>query len=109
MRNPVETWRRQPKLVRFLVSHAAVGFGVAAVFVGGFVAADPNGAGTVLLTAADHWWPVVALWGLTGLTFGAVQIGVATMLLASGDGPTPCRGRLVPAPVLLRATAVRRR
>ena len=87
MRNPAETWRRQPRLVRFLVSHVVVGFGVAAVFVGGFVAADPNGAGTVLLTAAGHWWPVVALWGLTGLTFGAVQFGAAMMLMAERGRP----------------------
>jgi hypothetical protein len=109
MRNPIETWRRQPRIVRFLLCHVAVGFGVAAVFVGGFVAADPNGAGTVLLTAADHWWPVVALWGLMGLTFGAAQIGAAMMLLANGDGPAPRRGTLMPAPALLRARSVRQR
>lgn len=110
MRNPVDTWRGQPRLVRFLICHAAVGFPLAAVFVGGLMLADPGGAGTVLLTAADHWWPVAALWGLTGLTFGAVQMGAATMLL--GSRPTkPPRGRLLraaPAPVVLRARAGRR-
>jgi hypothetical protein len=51
---------------------------------------------------------VVVLWFFTGLTFGAVQIGVATMLLAEDDAPRPRGGtpaRLVPIPV----RAVRRR
>jgi hypothetical protein len=55
---------------------------------------------------------VVALWFFTGLTFGAVQIGVATMLLARRDPPPPPRGGGTPAtlaPALLRARATRRR
>jgi hypothetical protein len=112
MRNLIAAWRRLPKLVRFLVSHGALGFGLAAVFVGALLAFDPQDAATLLLTAAGHWWPVVALWLFTGLTFGAVQIGVATMLLARRDPPRPPRGGGAPAtlaPVLLRARAMRRR
>ncbi|HEV7266201.1 MAG TPA: hypothetical protein VGN83_14960 [Falsiroseomonas sp.] len=101
MRNPVRSWRGLPFAARFLASHAAIGVGLAAVFVGGLLLADPHGAGTVLLTAADHWWPALALWGLTGLTFATVQIGIATMALGEEPGP-PRRGggaRLVPVPV----------
>jgi hypothetical protein len=106
MRNPVHTWRRQPRLVRFLLCHAALGFLLAAVFVGGLVASDVNGIGTVLLTAAGHWWPVAALWGLTGLTFAAVQMGAATMSL--GD-EAPRRGSRAPARALLAPVPVRAR
>jgi hypothetical protein len=111
MPNTIAAWRRLPMLVRFLICHASLGFGLAAVFVGALVAFDPQDAGTLLLTAAGHWWPALVLWFFTGLTFGSVQIGVATMLLAHGD-PPPRRGTGAPvtlAPVLLRVRAVRRR
>lgn len=89
MPNPVanllRAWRRLPMLVRFLLCHGAMGFGLSAVFVAGLLLADPGDAGRLLLTAAGHWWPAVALWFFTGLTFGAVQIGAATMLLATRD------------------------
>ena len=112
MRNLMTAWRGLPALVRFLVTHAAVGFGLAAIFVVGFLLADPHGAGTVLLGAAGHWWPAVALWFFTGLTFGGVQIGAATMLMANDETPRPPRGRGVKlglAPALLRVRAGRRR
>jgi hypothetical protein len=116
MPNPIAAWRRLPILVRFLVCHGSLGFGVAAVFVGALLWFDPQDAGTLLLTAAGHWWPALVLWFFTGLTFGSVQIGVATMLLAQADTP-PRRGTGAPAtlaptllaPVLLRVRAGRRR
>lgn len=98
-------WRCLPILVRFLLSHAAIGFGIAAIATTAFVLADPGGAGGILLTAAGHWWPVVVLWFFLGLTFGSAQIGAATMLLADrpakprppgGGGRAPA---LVPIPV----------
>lgn len=110
MRNPVHAWRSAPTLVRFLLAHAALGFGLSAVFVGGFVMADPHGAGRVLVNAAGHWWPVAALWFFTGLTFGSVQIGAATMLLDDRNRPGPGRGTGAPtllAPALLRVRARR--
>ena len=112
MPNVIAVWRRLPMLVRFLVRHGALGFGLAAVFVGALLAFDPQDAATLLLTAAGHWWPVVVLWFFTGLTFGAVQIGVATMLLARRDPPRPTRGSGAPvslAPALLRVRGPRRR
>jgi len=110
MPTPAAAWRRAPILVRFLLSHATVGFGLAAVFVGALLAADPQRAGTLLLTAAGHWWPVVALWFFTGLTFGAVQIGVATMLLAEPPPRGPHRGGGTPATLVpVRVRAGRRR
>ena len=108
----VAAWRRLPKLVRFLVAHGALGFVLGAVFVAALLASDPQDAATLLLTAAGHWWPVVVLWFFTSLTFGAVQIGVATMLLARQDAPRPPRGPRAPAtlaPVLLRVPGRHRR
>lgn len=112
MRNPAEAWRQLPMLVRFLVCHAAAGFGLSAVFVAALILADPQDAGTLLLTGAGHWWPAVVLWFFTGATFGAVQIGAATMLLDSTEeGRPPHRGSGAPAGLLIpvRVRAGRRR
>jgi hypothetical protein len=98
-------------LVRFLVTHVLVGFGIAAVFVAGFVVADPGGGGTLLTRAAGHWWPVVVLWFFVGLTFGSAQIGAATMLLAERpDRRRPGGGLRLPvfAPFPVRIRAGRR-
>lgn len=108
MRSVARAWRDTPKLVRFFLCHAAVGFGLAAVFVASFLLADPHGAGSVLLGAAGHWWPAVVLWFFVGLTFGSVQIGAATMLLGSRTDSDPPGGRgvparLVPVPIAVRA------
>jgi hypothetical protein len=109
MRNPIRSWRRLPFAARFLLSHAAIGYGLAALFVGGLLVANPNGAGMVLLTAADHWWPALALWGLTGLTFATVQIGIATMALGE-ERRRPSGGSGAPlVPALLPVRVARRR
>lgn len=99
-------WRRLPRLVRLLMLHGTVGFGIAAVFMAGFLLADPGDARHLLLGSAGHWWPALVLWFFLGLTFGSVQIGVAVMLLA--DGPNRPGGghrarvsRLVPVPIPL--------
>ena len=101
-------WRRLPLPARFLLTHAAIGFGVAAVFLAGFLLADPGGGGEVLLTAAGHWWPATMLWAVLGLGFGSVQIGIATGLLAErADLPRrPSGGTL--APVIIAALHPRR-
>ena len=69
-----------PPLVRFMLLHGLVGFAIATLSILGFLVQDPGGMGTLLLRGAGHWWPAVLLWFFLGLTFGSVQIGVATML-----------------------------
>ncbi len=106
MRSP-EAWKRLPILVRFLLSHAIIGFGISALATATFVLANPGGAGGILLKAAGHWWPVVVLWFFLGLTFGSAQMGVATMLLADRpERPRPGGGNrapaLIPIPVPIR-------
>lgn len=79
-----------PPLVRFLLVHAAIGFVIAFVFVGGFLLADIGGMRT-LMQASDVGLLALALFTFkTGLTFASVQMGVAVMLLGEpeddGDG-----------------------
>lgn len=103
---PPKIWRRSPRLVRLMLVHGATGFALSAVALAVLLLADPGHARGLLLAAAGHWWPAVLLWFFLGLTFGSVQIGVATMLLAEPDPPQRPRGRPVLVPV---AIPVRRR
>lgn len=105
-----------PHLVRFLLRHAAIGFGIALVFVAILLALDAHGLRTLMARGADGWLAAGVLAFSMGLTFGSVQMGVAVMLLArredastgrrrpTGRRPAaPRRGALlVPAPVPAR-------
>ncbi|MDP3415813.1 hypothetical protein [Falsiroseomonas sp.] len=94
-------------MIRLVLVQCAVGFGIATLAMAGLLLADPGDARSLLLGAAGHWWPAALLWVFLGMTFGAVQIGVATMLLATPDPPPRPRGR--PVPVRLAVPAVIRR
>jgi hypothetical protein len=73
-------WPR-PRLVRFMMLHGAIGFGIAAVFVGGILLADPGGLGRLLAPRGPEGvLPLALLWFFSGLTFGSVQIGAAVMM-----------------------------
>ncbi len=89
-------WQGLPGLIRFVLLQMLVGFGLAALAVLGLLAADPGDARALLLGAAGHWWPAALLWGFLGLTFGAVQFGVAVALLAEPPPRPPLRGRGIP-------------
>ncbi|MGK7863459.1 hypothetical protein [Falsiroseomonas sp. E2-1-a4] len=94
-------------MIRHFLIQGAAGFGIATLAMTGLLLADPGDARSLLLKAAGHWWPAALLWVFLGLTFGAVQIGVATMLLATPDPPQRPRGR--PMPVRVAVPAVMRR
>ncbi|QRG08100.1 hypothetical protein EZH22_07130 [Xanthobacter dioxanivorans] len=89
-----------PFLVRFLVRHAGIGVGVAAIFVALLVVLDVAHLGTLLATSPDGLLAVGVLTFALGLTFGSVQMGFAVMLLGARDEPPSGRGsrltRLVP-------------
>jgi hypothetical protein len=67
-------------LARFMALHAAIGFGIATLFVAAILAFDFNGLGHLLAPARQGVLPLGLLWLFSGLTFGSVQIGVAVML-----------------------------
>ncbi|MBK1661242.1 hypothetical protein [Paracraurococcus ruber] len=71
---------RLPRAVRFLLVHAAIGFGLATLLMAALFWANPGGVGQVLRRAPGHPWPSLLLWFFCGLTLGAVQIGIAVML-----------------------------
>jgi len=82
-----------PPLVRFLLVHAAIGFAIAFVFVGGFLLMDIGGMRTLML-ASDIGLVAMALFTfMTGLTFSSVQMGVAVMLLGEPEDNQPPSSR----------------
>ena len=87
-----------PSPLRFLLLHAAIGFGLAALLVLALLVADPGGVGTLLRRAPSSPAPALLLWLFCGMTFGAVQFGAAVMLLEHRE----------PAPMRRRAAAPRR-
>lgn len=98
--------RRVPVAVRFMVLHGLVGFGLATLFVGALLWADPGGVGQLILKQGGL--PVIGLlWFFSGLTLGSVQIGTAVML-KDGEDDAPRGGRRQPTampPVPARAVA----
>lgn len=97
-----------PFLVRFLLMHAVVGFGIATVAVAALIHFDPGGVATLLLKAEGHPLPLLLLWFFLGLTFGSVQMGAAFMLRtgrSDDDEPRGGHGQRLPAaaPVLVRS------
>ena len=85
-----------PKLVRFLVHHAIVGFGLAIGFVALLLLNDVGSLAS--LVARDPGTGYLALGLLTfftGLTFGSVQMGFAVMLMAFDDDKPQKGGRVL--------------
>lgn len=70
-----------PRLVRFLLVNAAIGFSLAFVFVGLLLAFDFEGLRTLMLGSEIGYIALFMFTFFTGLTTASIQIGVATMLL----------------------------
>jgi hypothetical protein len=80
-----------PPMVRFLLRHAAIGFGLAAVFVGALIHFDIGSIGTVLAQSGVQGIATGLLVMMVGLTFSSVQMGYAVMM-QSDDSPLDPRG-----------------
>lgn len=93
-----------PKLVRFLMLHAGIGFAIAGLFTFGLVYANPGNIGTLLAQADWSPLPTILLWFLLGLTCSSCQMGAAVMLLGHAPDDDGRRHRVGPAGSGLRAT-----
>ena len=81
-----------PKLIRFLILHASIGFVIAAAMTLGLLWANIGGVGTLICSASCAPMPAILLWFMLGLTCSSCQMGAAIMLLA--DDPSDSgRGR----------------
>ena len=95
--------RGLPRAVRVMLWHAAIGFIVGAVFVGGLIVLDGGGIGT-LLWRVGGFQAIALLWFFSGLTFGSALMGCAVMSLGEG-GEGPVSGLRTPS--VLRPSALR--
>ncbi len=73
-------WMAMPKLVRFMLTHAANGMAIGCSALLGLSLFDVLGLGT-LLARDDSGLATALLFFQTALTFGAVSMGVAVMNL----------------------------
>lgn len=78
-----------PLLVKFLLRHAAIGFGFAGMFVGMLIWFDIGNIGTILAQSDIRIFATALLVMMVGLTFSSVQMGYAVMTKPDllGEGP----------------------
>lgn len=94
-----------PPVFRFYLTHCAIGFAVAAVFVGGILYFNVANLWNLISGSDIGLMALVVFWVLNGIVFGGVQTAVAVMLMADKDdddeGPRGGTG----VPVAVRAEA----
>lgn len=87
--------QKPPKLVRFLIKNAAIGFAAAIVFVSAILAFDIGNLGTVFAQSGVGMVAIPLMTFMIGLTFASLQMGFAVMFTAGRDDddqngrPTP--------------------
>jgi hypothetical protein len=75
-----------PRVFRLYLVSAAIGFGVAAVFVGLVIAFNVANLRHLILTSDIGLMATVAFWILNGIVFSGVQFGFSVMQMA-GTSP----------------------
>ena len=78
--------------------NAAIGFGVAGVFVAGLMVMDVSGVGQMVLASGRGAIAGVALWVLHGVAFTVIQTAFASIGLDDDD--TPRGGKMIPIKVI---------
>ncbi|MDH3661312.1 MAG: hypothetical protein OEU92_15005 [Alphaproteobacteria bacterium] len=75
-----------PKLLRFLVHHAALGFILGIVAVGLMMVSDFAALRTLIMASDVGWLALFMLTFFLGLTLASVQMGIAIVLLGESPG-----------------------
>ena len=86
-----------PHPTRTTKQNAAIGFGVAAVFVAGLAVMDVAGVGQMVASERGIL-AAVALWVLLGAAFAVIQIAFASIGLDDDDAPRG--GKMIPIKVI---------
>ncbi|MGB0085360.1 MAG: hypothetical protein WBP94_08330 [Rhodomicrobiaceae bacterium] len=95
-----------PELIKLLLRNAAIGFGIAAIFVTLLLLSDTGGVGTLVANSDMGVLAVFMLTFFTGLTFGSVQMGFAVMTAHKQDDGRG-RGKRLPRIRWARTAPVR--
>jgi len=81
-----------PKLIRLYITHVAIGFGIAAAFVGMLLYFNVANLWHLVSTSDKGLLAVLILWISNGIIFAGVQFGIAVMRLKDDDDDGPRGG-----------------
>ncbi|WP_158964813.1 hypothetical protein [Chachezhania sediminis] len=95
-----------PELIKLYIRSVAIGFGIAAVFVGVLLWSGLGGLGDLVAGSSAGWLAVFMLWFMNGIVFAGVQFAYRIMSMAQRDD-TPRGGMKIMdlQPVRVEATA----
>ena len=92
-----------PKLIKLYIRNVAIGFGIAAAFVGMLLWFNVMNLWHLVSTSDVGLLALFILWFMNGIVFAGVQFGWAVMALAEKDsgprGGTPVAREFLPIPV----------
>lgn len=74
-----------PKLIRLYIVNVAIGFAIAAAFVGMLLWFDIANLWHLVSHSDKGWLAVLILWISNGIIFAGVQFGIAVMRLKDDD------------------------
>ena len=74
-----------PKLIRMYIVNVAIGFGLAAVFVGMLLWFNIANLWHLVSHSDKGWLAVLLLWVSNGIVFAGVQFGIAVMRMKDDD------------------------
>ncbi|MBU2981858.1 hypothetical protein KO498_08525 [Lentibacter algarum] len=104
-----------PKLIKLYIVNVAIGFGVAAVFVGLLLWFNIGNLQHLISTSDKGWIALLALWIANGVIFAGVQFAIAVMGMKDDDDDEPRGGTRshvhvhLAEPIPVRVTAGKRR
>lgn len=74
-----------PKLIRMYIINCAIGFALAAVFVGMLLWFNIGNLWHLISTSDKGWLALLVLWISNGIIFAGVQFGIAVMRMKDDD------------------------
>lgn len=86
-----------PKLIKLYIVNVAIGFVLAAIFVGMLLWFNIANLWHLVSTSDKGWIAVVVLWVSNGIIFAGVQFAIAVMRLKDDDDDEPRGGNRAPA------------
>ena len=81
-----------PKLIRLYITHVAIGFGIAALFVGLLLYYNIANLWHLVTHSQEGWLAVLILWVANGIVFAGVQFAIAVMRMKDDDDDEPRGG-----------------
>jgi len=87
--------QQTPDLIKLYIKSCAIGFILAAVFVGLVMWFDVAGLGRLILGSDIGLMAVIVFWILNGIVFAGVQFAIAIMGMADDDDDDPRGGMMM--------------